>query len=474
MGTLPGLLVHDPNSLPPLHQAAWAGDAVAIRHLCAAGADITARCDTARQHGAFFRSLTPLMVAAGSRAGAAEAVQVLLDLGAAATATSGGGVTALWYAAASGDPARVAALLAAGGDANETANNGRRAVGEAARVGAAGCLRLLLGAGASPHPANHVTDPVPTASPAASPWSAFQISLFEAAQGGSAACVRLLLAAGARVELRDTRGATALMSATTAAVVRALVRAGCPVEARDDSGCSALDHALEHGHVAAARALIRAGANGEAHDQYGLTALLRYCGTYTVRAGVVDALLRTGADVWARAPDGRTALHCAVPLWAGDRRGRLGAVVRRLVAAGLPVDVRDHVGHTPLHEAVGDEGGERSAIRALLDLGADPNAADAQGRTPLMMAVASAYDPWVVRVLLAHGAEPGRHCQAGRTAADYARENVKIWEAIVAEPAEGKDLPLDPEAPQRHRRVLRAKQTMLTLLEEHEGRASRV
>ena len=110
------LFVQKPESLPPLHRAAFDGNAAAVRRLIAEGVDLEKRCDTAFDHGPCCEGQTPLMVAAGSESNTADAVMVLLELGSDPRAVSRGGVTALWYAAGSGDAARVRVLLDAGGD----------------------------------------------------------------------------------------------------------------------------------------------------------------------------------------------------------------------------------------------------------------------------------------------------------------------------------------------------------------------
>jgi ankyrin repeat protein len=101
-------------SLPPLHRAAGAGDVAEVLRLLDAGADIDAPADTFRgAHDAVECGLTPLMVGAGNERGSAEVVRTLLKRGANPRSVSAAGVDALWYAAAEGDPERVAALLAA-------------------------------------------------------------------------------------------------------------------------------------------------------------------------------------------------------------------------------------------------------------------------------------------------------------------------------------------------------------------------
>ena len=90
------------------------------------------------------------------------------------------------------------------------------------------------------------------------------------------------------------------------------------------------------------------------------------------------ALLKGGADVNAKAPNGLTPLHVA----AGNGRAE---VVKVLLKGGAEIEAKDRKHwKTPLHWAV--FGGGVAAARALLDAGSDVNAKDARGQTPLRAA----------------------------------------------------------------------------------------
>jgi hypothetical protein len=101
--------------------------------------------------------------------------------------------------------------------------------------------------------------------------------------------------------------------------------------------------------------------------------------------------------------DGHTALMEAA--W-GDDHGNIPAegvnraeVVRLLLAAGADVNARDALGLTPLALSAHNPG----IVRLLLEAGGDPNAPDYRGKT----ALDSAYDDEVKRLLVEHGAVPG-------------------------------------------------------------------
>ncbi|WP_155373483.1 ankyrin repeat domain-containing protein [Catellatospora vulcania] len=82
--------------------------------------------------------------------------------------------------------------------------------------------------------------------------------------------------------------------------------------------------------------------------------------------GVVDPLMRDGG--------GWSLRHMA--MWVDHAR-----LLPLLDAAGLPVDVPDRIGRTPLYVAVMN-GGDVPLIRALLDAGADPLAETVHGACP--------------------------------------------------------------------------------------------
>jgi ankyrin repeat protein len=92
----------------------------------------------------------------------------------------------------------------------------------------------------------------------------------------------------------------------------------------------------------------------------------------------VRTLVRTGGDVNGAQGDGMTALH-----WAATH-GDLD-LTEVLLYAGANVKATSRLGrYTPLH--VASQGGFAAVLQALLDRGADVNAATTTGATPLMLA----------------------------------------------------------------------------------------
>ena len=84
-------------------------------------------------------------------------------------------------------------------------------------------------------------------------------------------------------------------------------------------------------------------------------------------------------------PDPRATQRLSAAVAAGDVDG-----VRRAVAAGADLEVRDGDRRTPLLLAT--RAGQVAIARVLLDAGADPDLADGEGVTPLAHARSRGYD----------------------------------------------------------------------------------
>jgi hypothetical protein len=117
---------------------------------------------------------------------------------------------------------------------------------------------------------------------------------------------------------------------------------------------------------------------------------------------------------------GDTALHFAAAGWRAD-------LVRALVAAGAEPNAANRLGATPLHYAAsGQPGASRwdpaaqvRTIAALVEAGADPNARTKNGTTPLHRAIRTRC-AGAVRELLARGADPTLRSKNGSTPARLA------------------------------------------------------
>jgi hypothetical protein len=245
--------------------------------------------------------------------------------------------------------------------------------------------------------------------------------------------MRILLAAGADARRRQRRGHTALFAVRSAEAVDVLVASGVDVHAVDEFGYDALrEHLMTLGDdesgdaavVAVCRALIAAGAPLVGPD-VGDRATRLYDAAFAENLGAVEFLLAAGHPI--DADRATTALHAICWHWDyGDERDeRTRAIVGRLLQAGIPADARAETGNTPLHEAMSGDGTNLVAAEELLKAGADINAVNHEGLTPLLLHYETLFDyARVVPFLLERGANPLIPDKHGRTVLDAARRMI--------------------------------------------------
>jgi ankyrin repeat protein len=146
-----------------------------------------------------------------------------------------------------------------------------------------------------------------------------------------------------------------------------------------------LHHAVDGGSLAAATLLLDSGADASTSGGRLLTS--------AARQGAID-LVRLLIDHGANAADAENLGPLATDRTIGE------LLVQRGFDLNAPI--RDQ--ETPLTMACrADKGEHPGTVSALLDLGADPNAPNAKGRTPLATATAAGFDE-TVALLRAAGA----------------------------------------------------------------------
>ena len=120
-------------------------------------------------------------------------------------------------------------------------------------------------------------------------------------------------------------------------------------------------------------------------------------------------------QVWAVSGDGWAPLHLACAFAGPD-------AVRLLLEHGAHTHQYSHnpQHNQPLHAAIALSHSEE-AVGLLLDAGADVNATQAGGFTPLHQA-AAAGKAELVKLLLSRGARTDARCDQGKLPIDYARE----------------------------------------------------
>lgn len=329
--------------------------------------------------------------------------RALIEEGAHLDAPQGDGATALHWAAHQDDARAARLLLGAGANARAADDHGVTPLSLACLNGSAAMVALLLEAGADPN-AGRTSGVTP---------------LMTAARVGNIEVVRALLASGADVAATEhSRGQTALMLAVAesqTAVARVLVESGGGATTRSTNGFTPLLFAAQQGNVDIARLLISAGAavDEAAPDGIGgdtnARALFKPDTDATALMVAIDSghaplaafLIEQGADV-NHGGTGRAPLHSAT-------QQVMPEVVSALLAAGADPNVRlekpmpllsryirldnglmpTTLGATPFWLAASY--GDVEIMRLLVDGGADPLLASAEGTTALMVAAGADY-----------------------------------------------------------------------------------
>ncbi|CAG0905011.1 unnamed protein product [Cyprideis torosa] len=181
---------------------------------------------------------------------------------------------------------------------------------------------------------------------------------------GHTPCVELLLSAGADINARDRYGRTPLYVGSGKGhreVLLLLLGRGAEVDCRDEKGMTPLLLACQNGHVPVARDLITHGADVNTKERGCWTPL-----TWASVVGHVEMVKflvnETKVDLEGGDNLGMTALAHAAQK---DHT----QVTKILLAAGAEVDARDSHGGTPLQLAC--RYGSLEGVRLLIDHGAD-------------------------------------------------------------------------------------------------------
>lgn len=229
-------------------------------------------------------------------------------------------------------------------------------------------------------------------------------------------------------------------------IVAACIEAGADVNARSERLGGDLPRGSTPLHFAAAwsrdpavvRFLVRGGGDVNTRDSDDYAPLHRAAGM-SDHPGMIAVLLEVGAEarMWARGANPYRDWH-ETPLHEAAGRNANPAVTAALLEAGADVHARsEEGGRTPLHRAAWENPNPAVAM-LLLEAGADlraradyriPHRGYLRGLTPLHAAAKA--NPAAFMALLNAGADPEALDDAGKTPMDYAREHGALRELEV-------------------------------------------
>ncbi len=296
-------------------------------------------------------------------------------------------------------------LLAQGVSADLETTYGESPLSVSALIGDLDAIELLLGAGANPKPLG---------------WT----PIFHAVAFGDFAEIVRLLRKGVDREVRDRWEQTALLFAIKCGDLdkaKLLLDAGFDLAAQARGGRTALQIAAAQNHAALIAWLVDRGILPNDANGFGETPLMAAAEGDSFEA--MNVLLERGADPALENHVQSMAVHHASTLrtitrlvqarpehinaidgcgeWPlkGAAAANQVALIDGLHALGATIDLT-RTGETALHDAIRTDALE--AARRLLELGANPNAQDVDGWTPLF----SVRSREAAQLLMQFGADP--------------------------------------------------------------------
>ena len=379
----------------------------------------------------------------------------LIKAGADVNTANEYGVTALSLACVNGDADIAERLLAAGANANAALQTGETVLMTASRTGNVRIVRALLAKGAKPSATDKIQG---------------QSALMWAAAQGHAEVVEILLESGADPRARSATGFTPLLFAARNGSVdsaRALLDKGALINEAAPDGSTPLLVAVASAQEAVARLLLDRGADPNLSSDIGYTPLHATVWKPSAKEGLfrpdgspalVEALLAHGAKIEARISKDPPAvagsyffqlgLVGATPYWLAAKAADVN-VMRVLAKNGADVNAANKGGVTPLMVASGSgqtqglgsvpEAALLEAVRTAIELGGTVNASNTAGQNAAHAAAGLGFDR-ILKLLAEHGANLNARDKRGQTPLQIAQarnatQTVLLLKSLGAEAA---------------------------------------
>jgi ankyrin repeat protein len=406
----------DASSLTPLHIAAQNANDKLVKLLLEHGADPMA-CDrqgrvplamAAAPHN------TPTVAVTRSRDSIMQCLILLLGYGAKLEYKEGGGETALYAAAASGQCDAVHVLAGFNADVNSTDGTGHTALHTTSLyLGKLEMTRMLLFHGADPNILNWdrqnalwmtrmTKEPAQIAEFLLQNGAKMVVDirrktpLHNAGAVGSADLVSVLMSHGADIHALDMNDSTPLHTAvvepSSSAVIKRLIQYGANVEAKNNRGETPLACAMEHQPAHVIEYMLQKGSDPKAMTRSGAPVLFEAVRRESVE--LIKILIHYGADLRAVNAEGQGLVQCACK--TGNP-----ALVKFLLSIGTEFNTADKKDCTALMTAVKTE--SVPIISMLLKMGANVSTAD-KTKTTAMHLAAQRGSVVVTDMLLRHHA----------------------------------------------------------------------
>ena len=350
---------------------------------------------------------TPLLEAVN--AGEFRIASLLLERGANINAATRSGMTPLILAASEGPPELVRLFLSKGADPEARTRDGATAFFHAVGEGQEDIVRLFIEEGADVNDTGYEEPP-----------------LILAINEGELDIIRLLLDNGADPNLKHPRNQqTAIQVAADEGevdIIELLIERGAQFEPGSENGHYALLEAVEEDNFDMIQYLLDRGMDVNASRDHE-TALGRASqeGNYEMANFLIDK----GAALSPASPGEELP-----PIGAAASEGHTN-IVRLLLGKGADINATDIEGHTPLMMAAAE--GYLETTRFLMENGASLEAVTRESERTALMFAAQEGQTEVVKFLLDRGANFNHQDESGRTALTeaIAENELEITEILI-------------------------------------------